>query len=116
MEMKTKNTERYLRYVFSEEEKAAIAKKLSSQIREKSLVEDDKKRVMSDFKFRLDTIDSEVSKLSGNYDSGYEMRNIKCQTTYDYKSGTKTTIRLDTKEIIENLKMTEDEMQLELEL
>jgi hypothetical protein len=111
-DIRTKNTEEYLRYDFSGEELLEIAKTLARETQEFAAPEDRKKQVMSDFKAQLDAKATDVALLSRKVSNGHEYRMIGCEVRFnDPMKGKKTVIRMDTGEIVKTAFMSGDEMQ-----
>jgi len=115
--MKVRETEKMLRYTFSQQELLEIGKKLAEANGRKVLIDSHQKRVVSDFKAQAAKADSEIGSLSQNISSGYDLRMVKCGIEYNSPCpGKKTIVRLDTFQTVEVLEMDADEMQEELPL
>lgn len=113
--MKNAETEKMLRYEFTQSELLEIGKKLAEAANKKAQLESDKKRVVADFGAQLAKVDSEISSLSTNISSGYDLRMVKCFIEFNSPCiGKKTVYRGDTGITVEVLEMTKDEMQEEL--
>lgn len=100
-----------LRCVFTQEEMREIATELAQKHKEAIEIEEDKRRVMSDYKARIDTVKARMNKLAVNYDSGYELRDIDCRVDYNYKTNKKTYTRMDTLKIVREQDISPEEMQ-----
>jgi hypothetical protein len=112
-----KKWEMQLRVQFTDPEINAIAKKLAEANADLIRAEEDKKAVTSQLKAKCEGIAARVGELSGKINSGFEYRNVPVVTTYDNpKVGMKTTVRMDTGEVVECEPMTLAEMQRELAL
>jgi hypothetical protein len=112
-----KKWEMQLRVQFTDPEINAIAKKLAEANADLIRAEEDKKAVTSQLKAKCEGIAARVGELSGKINSGFEYRNVPVVTTYDHpKVGMKTTVRMDTGEVVECEAMTLAEMQRELAL
>lgn len=101
----------YLRYEFKPEEKVEITNRLVENISKKSALEDDKKSSMSDFKHRIDAVEGEINRETERLKSGYEMRNIECDVYLDFEADEKITIRKDTGEEVERIRIPEEDRQ-----
>jgi len=113
----TKIVEETLKYTFTEKENLENGRRLGEAHEELQCIQDDKKRLVDEFKAKESAKDAEITSLSGKVRSGYEYRPIKCEVTYnDPKVGIKTLRRLDTMEVVWQREMTEDEKQLGLDL
>lgn len=110
-------TTQFLKYLFTETELKDKSTSLAQECRNLEEVENDKKQVMSDFKSKIDGHQASISKLSNHINNGYEYRQISCEVKMDTPiQGQKTIIRKDTGEIVKIEEMTQQEMQMELEL
>lgn len=103
----------FLRTLFTPEELVDIAKQTAAKIRERTNLDNDRKRVAADFKAKMDTLDSELGKLSSDYDSGYEMRQIKCDVFVDFVDNKKRWVRQDDGTTAQEKKLTMEDMQME---
>jgi hypothetical protein len=110
-----KKTELSLRVVYTERELLEIGKKLAEANRELDAAESEKKQITATLKAKCDGIAARVSQHSGEISSGYTYRMVPCEVHFDMPApGQKTTVRLDTKEVIDTEAMTLAEMQAEL--
>lgn len=66
------------KYVFSEEEKRKISYNLANKTIEKAQLVEEKKAVMSDFKSKIDRVDSEIKNASDHIATGYTHTNYEC--------------------------------------
>jgi hypothetical protein len=115
-QIRTKQRQEYLKYMFTREEKEAFSEKLARKIKEAELAELRKKDVVKSLDSDIAKVKTEISDIAGKVQNGYEYRNIDCEVTYNYDTRLKTTVRLDTKEIISDIPMTADELQVPLPL
>lgn len=107
----------HLRYEFSEREILGLAKELADANTKADQIDSDKKRVMSDFKSKVDDQHGKIERLSDCISTGYEVKAIRCGTFLnDPEAGRKAIRRLDTNESIRFEDMTSDEMQQPLGL
>jgi len=107
----------HLRYEFSEREVLELAKELADANTKADQIEQDKKRVMSDFKSKLDNEQSRIGRLSDCISTGYEVRPIRVGVFLNEpEEGQKTIRRLDTFQSLRVEDMTSDEMQEKLGL
>lgn len=112
-----KKGERQLSVKFTEAELLVIARKLAETNAELARAENDKKAVTSQLKAKCDRIAAEIGELSSKITSGFEYRNVQILTTFDDpKPLWKTTVRLDTDEVIECEQMSLTELQADLPL
>lgn len=114
-ELEKKKTKRNLRVTFSDPELLQLGKDLADKTTELRELEEDKKRVVSDFGARITAKEAEVSLLTSKLKSGYEYRMVNCTETLDFPTlGRKTISRDDTGADIAVEDMTSAEMQREL--
>ena len=112
-----KTVTRYLKYQFTEAELKEKAVQLARECRQNEEIEDDKKRVMSDFKAKIDAHQAQISLLSGHINSGDDFRDVECHVNLNSPiPGRKTFMRIDTAEIVAEEDMTKEEFQMELPL
>lgn len=101
----------------NDDEKIQAGKELAEATNELREIEDDKARIVSDFKAKTTASEARVAVLSNKIRSGYEFRSVECSVAFDTpEAGQKQTVRLDTKEVIATAAMTEDEKQRKLGL
>lgn len=102
----------YLKYEFSDEELAQIAKDLAQSVRERTNIDNALTEIKASYKAKISKIDAVIAEASAAINSEYDFRNVP--VTFHYNSpaeGMRTTTRDDTGENIEECKMTEEEMQ-----
>jgi len=112
-----KKTEMQLRVVYTRDEIVALAQKMVEAHAEGNRAEEDKKAVTAQLKAKCESIAARTSELSAKIASGFEYRVTPCEIRYDDpKPGLKSTVRLDTLEIVNVDPMTLTERQGELAL
>ncbi len=115
--MKTAKTKKDLKYQFSSDELRELGSQLADATIELRQIEEDKKRVTSDFTAKITTKDLDISQLSTRLQSGYEFRFMECTVRFhEPKEGQATVARDDTGETVEVRDMTPAEMQEQLNL
>jgi hypothetical protein len=78
----------------------------------------DKKRASSEFANRIKAIKADLSRLAYTVDTGYELREVQCVQFFDRpEKGKKSTIRIDTKEVVsvEDMSPADRQMSLPIE-
>lgn len=106
-----------LRCVLSNEQKIDAGKELAEATNELKELEDDKAQIVSDFKAKITAIEARVGVLSNKLRSGYEFQDVPCELRFDTpEAGQKQIVRLDTKEVVSNGVMSEEEKQRNLAL
>jgi hypothetical protein len=112
-----KKTEMQLRVEYTRDEIVDLARKLAESHGELTRGEEDKKAVTAQLKAKCESIAARTSELSSKIASGFEYRMTPCEIRYDDpKPGLKSTVRLDTLEIVNVDPMTLTERQGELAL
>ena len=72
----------HLRYRFTPEEVTELAIEQAEKLREVTSLEGEKKRIASQYKSRIDNLESEIEQLSESITTGYEMRMVDCDVYY----------------------------------
>jgi hypothetical protein len=112
-----KKEKRFLRCRFTPEELLEVGKTLADATNALVGLEEDKKRVMSDFKAKLDAKNADITIASNKISTGYENRSVECDLVMNTPTeGKKTVIRTDTKEKVGVEEMSEQELNPELPL
>lgn len=106
-----------LRYEFSDDELTSLAREQAQKLKDKSTIEDEKKRIAKQYGSRIDMLDGEIEALTDQITSGYMMKNIKCSEFFNKPvPGTKEIRRNDTGALVRVDPMDQSEMQLDLEM
>lgn len=102
----------FLKYTFNEEEMREFATDLARKTAEITEAEESKKAAVAQFGDRIASLRADTSSLARKFNSGYEHRNIECRITYhDPSPAQKTTMRLDTGEVVKVQAMSFGELQ-----
>lgn len=101
----------WLKYSFSEGEKADLAASMAQSVCELQEKEDQKKAVMSDLKGQIDAVQAKINTLASKLNSGFEMRDMKCDAVPDYDKRVWEIFRPDTGELVRVKDMTEKDLQ-----
>lgn len=99
----------------TKEELASISKQLSRENIEKEQVDNSKKEVMADFTAQIKRHESSISRLSLLISKEEEYRDVDCVWELDFKKNIKVLRRVDTKEIIDEKDITQEDRQRKLE-
>jgi hypothetical protein len=95
--MEAKKIKLHLRCFLTDEEKLAIGNTLADKTNELREIENDKSRVVADFKAKATSVESDIGVASNKLRSGYEFRDVDCKVEYnDPVAGKRTVYRLDT--------------------
>lgn len=106
-----------LRYKFSDYETTALARELGQKLLDKSVLEEEKKRVAKQYGSRIDNLIGEIDALNEKITSGYMMRNVECgEFFHQPDSCMKEMRRLDTGQLVRFEPMRASELQEELNL
>jgi len=111
-----RNTTKFLKYVFTEEEKRELAENMARKVTEADELEGQKKTVTSEYAAKINSANTEAQSTAKKLTSGFEMRQIDCEEQLDYDQKEVTTIRLDDGEIVETRTMSNLELQQSLDL
>lgn len=103
------------KYHFNEEEKKGISKELANKHVDRSIVEDEKKSVMSRFKDRLDRFKLDLGKLSRCVIDGYELREFECWIEKDYDKHIKRYIDIHTEKVVDERPLDPSDYQIEMD-
>ncbi len=109
--VETKTIVESLPCTLTREESHRYAKDCARLIREREIVEGEKKDANNKFKERIDAINNMAGAISEKVNSNLEFRDVDCHQEFDYLKMTVRTVRLDTGEEIENRRMTSKEAQ-----
>ncbi len=107
---------RYLRVVFTRDERAEFALELARKTQHMAELELQKKEVASAMKAQIDEEQIQQQKLARFVNDGYDYRNVDIRWMMNYpRSKQKTAIRLDTEEVTNIVEsMTPEELQADL--
>ena len=105
-------TKEFLRYDFTEAEMKAKASELSLALQRKERAEMDQKAAQAQFKERIEAQTNIISRVSREYQAGYEFRDIECGVEFHTPTiGSKRITRMDTGELVRECAMRNDELQ-----
>jgi hypothetical protein len=76
--------------------------------------EDEKKSVVESFKAQQARLEADIAAKQLLVRNKWEFRKVDCNLVMNYSTQTATLIRLDTDEVVNERKMTHDELQLDL--
>ncbi len=115
--MRTTEVTENLKCKLTTAETLDFSRRLARNAKQRSAVEENKKRIAKDMGADIATLDGEIDRLSSLVDQGYEYREVKCEVRYnDPEPKTKRIIRTDTFEEVQCVPMTWAELQEELAL
>jgi hypothetical protein len=113
----TKPCKHMCRYEFNDPELLAIGKELAEYNEQLDAIEQDKKRVVSDFAAKIASHESDISLAVNKIRSGYEYRDLPCTVRFHQpKTGKKEIVRDDTGLVVAVQDMTEFDLQALLPL
>lgn len=90
------------------------ARELADAHRDTDQMKERKKAVMADLNADLKIAEARETKLANIVANRREQREVTVEVKYDYELGTVTKIRTDTKAVISEREMTDDERQASL--
>lgn len=109
---KPKTCKEFLRYDFTEIEMKTKASELSLALQRKERAEMDQKAAQAQFKERIEAQTNIISRVSREYQAGYEFRDIECGVEFHTPTlGSKRITRIDTGELVRECAMRGDELQ-----
>lgn len=111
-EVVTKKELHDIKYQFTKEEIDLKSKQLAVACEDRSRLEDEKKEIMSNFKYKLDGKNSEINLLSNHINTGFEHKNVTCEVQMDYKAGVKKYYWEG--KLYDTIKMTASDYQMEI--
>ena len=106
--------DKFIKYIFDESEKRRIATQMAEHVAEKAQADSELKAVKSQFKSRIDALESNINLEASHLTTGYEMKNFPCRVYHDYHLGMVTWYRNDTMEKVGERAMTDKERQRKL--
>lgn len=113
--IETKKSKHWLRCNLTDEEKLAAGKTQADKAIEKIALENDAKRVGTDFKAKISAVEADLQVLANKISSGYEHRNVVCtEFLGDPEPDKKRIVRDDTGEQVAVHEMSTSELQREL--
>ena len=104
------------KYIFTEEEKRTIGLQLANRQVDKSMIEDEKRSVMSKYKDQLDRTQMDINKMSRHIIDGYEFRDFECHVEIDWAANTKSYIAVDGGMVIAVRALDPSDYQLKLNM
>lgn len=111
-----KSTE-YLKYEFTDEEIAEVARDLAAANRKRASLEQRKKEVDAAIKAEIESENSVIGRLSNLIVVGHEYRDIEVRIELDTpEPGKKRIVRLDTGEEVAVKNMTDQDRQMVIDL
>ena len=111
----TKQQMEYLKCALTVDEVAVAANDLAKLLDDYQALESALASVKADFKAKLEKCDADVRIKARLVRDKYEYRNQECDVEYNHTTLTIKVTRKDTKEVIEERKMTSEEKQMTLE-
>lgn len=101
-----------IQYHFTEAEIKEKAIRLAAEIQERSKLEDELADIKAQYKSKIEAKNSEINLLSSQVNSGFEMKEVRCQVMKDFDKGTKDYI-YDGK-VYATVRMTDRDYQTEM--
>jgi hypothetical protein len=105
-----------LKCELSAKEVREAADDLARNLDDLESIEADKKDVVEQFKAKTAAAEAEVIRLKNLVRNKYEFRDVKCEEVKNHKKSKCTVTRLDTKEVITDRPLRDDEKQRKMEL
>lgn len=115
MKEKKRTIQKQLEVKLTEEEVLKYSRELARVNQDLASEEDKKKEIISDIANKINSFKTNITVLSRKISNGYEYRTVDVDVLFDYKKGMKYFVRRDTKETIEEGKLTDSDRQQELD-
>lgn len=115
--MKNTETTRQLRVNLTDKERIELGRQLAEASQRLETIAEDKKSANAQFAADKSAAEAKIGALSNQIGSGYRLDQVRCDWLMDSpEAGKKQLVRLDTKEVIETLDMTDADKQGDLPL
>lgn len=108
--------EQQLRTKLTKDERIAKAEVLVEKLTERDAVELEMKAEAAKHRLRIKEIEAEANAVMADVQTGTEERTVRCVEVRNYRTGSVTTRRTDTHEVLDERPMEERERQLELDV
>lgn len=95
----------------TEREKADAALVLAGAYQAQESLAIEKKSLLADIKQKADSLAEKIHKTSLMVQLGIEVKSINCELVLNYTTNQARLIRLDTKDVVEEREMTQEEKQ-----
>ncbi len=105
-----------LECVLTEAEAKTYSGELARLTQTQAELEDRKKEITSDYKSRIDACISQTRVIARKVSTGKEMRDVEVRWEFDFPANVKYLIRLDTYHTIDSKALTDNELQMCLDL
>ena len=105
---------RELLCIMTDEERSERGQQLAAKMVEQDVLELRLDGIKQQYKSRINLVKSDCQDLKQSVVSGMERRDIECVWDLDYHNGVKILRRTDTQEPLEEVEMTQEEMQHDL--
>lgn len=115
--IETKKTNRQLKCILTKEELLVKGKQAAEKTIELGALEQDKKRIMDDFKAKISGVEADLGILANAVNTGTEFRSVECIEYFgDPSPEKKRIVRQDTGDEVGVEFMSSTEMQRELQI
>lgn len=98
----------------TDEERLAYGKEMADLLAEAEQIDRETKQFKKAQDSKLAGVEAKLSERSIAISNGYEHRNVNCELVMDYEQFEVYLLRLDTYEVVERRKMSNDERQMQL--
>jgi len=113
--MENKKSSEYLKYSFTEPEKAEIAIEMAQKVAEVNQAESQLKAVKSQYTGKINILQAELNLAAEKLNTGYEMRSVKCEVVPNWEEKIWEYVRLDTGEFVRAEEMSVEDLQMRLD-
>jgi hypothetical protein len=112
--IKTFPETRQLKCKLSPKDRDETAKQMADAILELQGLEQSHKTVQKEYNAKKQQLTEDVHRISWEIINQCITRDVKCELRLDYKKQLATVVRLDTKAVVEQRPLMEEEKQMEL--
>lgn len=107
----------FLKHEFTQDEILEKGKELARLSSEHISIDNERKAVASSFKAQLDGKSAEIEMIGNHINNGYEHRYVECVFVMnDPNTGFKCIYRKDTGETVRSMPMSQEEMQIGMDI
>lgn len=96
----------------TEKELKTASKLMADAFQKKGQLEAEVETFKADIKAKVKELDEHIVCAAALVNTEKEYRIVECEESFDFEKGLKTTVRLDTGEVVKTDKVTNEERQL----
>lgn len=108
-----KECKELLKHTFTPSERAEIADAMARGVQERDAAQNTLKTATANLKAAVASAEARVTEEAARLNTGWELRQTKCEKVFDYGSATVRLVRLDTYETVWERSLSDEERQTE---